>query len=126
MTLEMGMVNVDALDPDALGRWWCDRLDARVLFHEPGESLILHSPTAGVALAFQRADEPTPGRNRLHLDLQSADRVADVGRLVAAGAEHVGTHEAGGPDFGGMTWDVLRDPEGNLFCVADKLPHPDR
>jgi len=73
---------------------------------------------------FQRVDEPKTGKNRVHIDLLAGggpsvpldvqrERVAaEAARLVALGAERVeelaelGTH-----------WCVMRDPEGNEFCV---------
>jgi len=38
---------------------------------------------------FIRVPEPRAGKNRIHLDLISSDRRADVERAVAAGAVHV-------------------------------------
>ncbi len=39
-----------------------------------------------VTLAFQQVDDPTPGKNKVHLDLIADDIDAEVDRLVAAGA----------------------------------------
>ncbi|MFD0316657.1 VOC family protein [Streptomyces flavalbus] len=68
----------------------------------------------GRRLLFQRVPEPKTGKNRLHLDLHpGGDRRADeVARLRGLGASVLReVKEAGGE------WVVMRDPEGNEFCV---------
>ena len=37
-------------------------------------------------MAFQKVDDPTPGKNKIHVDLMADDLDAEVERLVAAGA----------------------------------------
>ena len=65
-------------------------------------------------LRYEEVPDPTPGKNKVHLDLHSADKEAEVKRLVSAGATELGRNSFG-PDF---DWVVLADPEGNAFCVA--------
>ena len=65
-------------------------------------------------LGFQRVDDPTPGKNRVHLDFSAADLDAEVARLVDLGATETARHGVGG----GFRWVVLADPDGNAFCVA--------
>ncbi len=64
-------------------------------------------------LFFIRVPEAKAVKNRVHVDLASDDRDAEVTRLVGIGARHVADH-----DEGGASWTVLHDPEGNEFCVA--------
>jgi predicted enzyme related to lactoylglutathione lyase len=59
--------------------------------------------------------DPTPGKNRVHLDFASADVEAEVARLVALGATETGRHSFG-EEF---RWVVLADPAGNAFCIAE-------
>ena len=66
-----------------------------------------------VVLAFQKVDDPTPGKNRIHLDLTTEDVQAEVDRLVAAGATFV--EHRGEESF---RWATMSDPHGNLFDVA--------
>jgi catechol-2,3-dioxygenase len=102
-------VAVDATDPARLGRWWAEVLGLRIL-HEEADDVVVGGggqPT----LHFTRSDQPTPGRNRLHLDLEPDDRDAEVERLVNMGARHV---DIGQDDHGRM---MLADPEGNEFRV---------
>lgn len=65
-------------------------------------------------LYFQKVPEPKTAKNRVHLDIHvEPDRKADeVARLMNLGAELTSTHDDRGP----LTY-VLRDPEGNEFCV---------
>lgn len=56
--------------------------------------------------------EEKAGKNRLHIDLVSDDRDAEVARPIALGARRVDVGQE--PD---ATWVVLADPEGNEFCV---------
>ncbi|MBC7289896.1 MAG: VOC family protein [Actinotalea sp.] len=111
-TLTIGMVTIDCVDPRALAAWWADRLQGRVAVDHDGEFVVV-MPPQGPHLGFQRVEHPTPGKNRLHLDLEALDRDDEVERLQLAGAQLVARHEM--PD---VAWVVLADPEGNHFCVS--------
>jgi hypothetical protein len=77
----------------------------------------------GPRLFFQTVPEPKVTKNRWHLDVEVTDRAqspaeraatiaAKVAALVALGATEIETiHEGGG------VFTVMRDPEGNEFCV---------
>ena len=65
-------------------------------------------------LAFQRVEDPTPGKNKAHLDVHTDDDLAaEVARWTDAGATSLGKRNAG--DF---FWVTLSDPDGNEFCIA--------
>ena len=53
---------------------------------------------------------PRLERNRIHLDIAAEDRAAEVKRLIGLGAMFW---------FEEAKFTVLRDPEGNQFCVTD-------
>jgi predicted enzyme related to lactoylglutathione lyase len=112
-TLEVSMVTFDCTDPETLAAWWAGALDGQVTVAAAGEFVTVTLAT-GLRLGFQKVPDPTPGKNRLHLDLHSQDKDRDAARLIAAGAVELGGRTAG-PDFG---WVVLADPDGNVFCVA--------
>jgi predicted enzyme related to lactoylglutathione lyase len=61
---------------------------------------------------FQRREKSRPDSYPIHLDFLADDRDAEIDRLISAGATAVETRHAGD-----RTWTVLRDPEGNPFCV---------
>ena len=65
-------------------------------------------------LYFQRVPEDKVAKNRVHLDIHvDADlKAAEVERLVGLGAQLIETHSDQGP----LTY-VMRDPEGNEFCL---------
>ena len=65
---------------------------------------------SGPTLFFQEVPEPKTAKNRLHLDLSSSGRLAEVDRLESLGAAVLAT-------FDDHT--VVADPEGNEFCVYD-------
>ena len=64
-------------------------------------------------LSFIKVPEGKTAKNRIHLDLMSADLDGEVQRLVTLGATQ-------GAKFneGGGQWITLTDPEGNEFDVA--------
>ncbi len=65
-------------------------------------------------LYFQQVPEGKVTKNRVHLDIHVTPegKESEVARLTGLGAELVGTHSDRGP-----TTYVLRDPEGNEFCL---------
>jgi hypothetical protein len=114
MSLELEQVVVDALDPVALGEWWATALGWIVVDGDPEEFEIRPAPDEVPGLLFARVPEPKSSKNRVHLDLTSQsldDQAAIVERLSAAGATRADIGQ------GEQTWVVMRDPEGNEFCV---------
>jgi len=65
-------------------------------------------------LYFQQVPEGKVAKNRVHLDVhvESEHKEAEVARLTGLGAQLVETHDDRGP----LTY-VMRDPEGNEFCL---------
>lgn len=115
MALTVEMITIDCADPDALSRWWSEALGGDVTALEPGEFVMLVRPE-GPRLGFQKVPDPTPGKNRMHLDFAAADAEAEVARLVSLGARETERHSFG-DDF---SWVVLADPEGNAFCIGSE------
>lgn len=115
---------VDADRPAALAGFWAAAVDgyavraydeaeiARLagLGLTPATDPVVMVDGPGPTLCFHLRAGPRPARNRVHLDLAAADRPAEVARLIGLGAALV--REGDG-------YTVLRDPEGNNFCVAD-------
>ncbi|NLG20878.1 MAG: VOC family protein [Actinomycetales bacterium] len=116
MTLTVGMMTTDTTDAEALGGWWAEQTGAEIAETNDGWFVIIRGGTLPVWLAFQKVEEVTPGKNRLHLDLSTeADLDAEVERLLAAGATLVARR--GDEHF---RWVTLADPQGNQFCVSGK------
>jgi hypothetical protein len=115
MTLKLGMVTVDTTDAESLGGWWAEQTGAEVFQTNDGWFVVLRGGGLPVLLAFQKVEDPTPGKNRLHLDLTAGDLDAEVDRLVGAGARLVARR--GDESF---RWATMADPDGNEFDVAEQ------
>jgi hypothetical protein len=116
---------IDADHPASLARFWAAAIDgyavrayddaeiarlaAKGLTPETDPYVLIDGP--GPIICCQRRDGPRLERNRIHLDLHTPDRKAEVARLTALGATFWYEHSH---------FTVLRDPEGNQFCVADE------
>jgi hypothetical protein len=136
-------VTFDAHDPEKLAVFWADALGYRVqsppdgfdTWHDFAESMgipleergkisaIVDPDGSGRRVLFLWVPESKVAKNRMHLDLNVADPTtsleerkasidAEVDRLINIGAMKIAEH--GGDD---QDWTVMRDPEGNEFCV---------
>jgi predicted enzyme related to lactoylglutathione lyase len=112
MALKTENITFDCTDPEKLADWWARAVGGQVNPVAPGFFVTVTRPE-GPGLAFQKVDDPTPGKNRVHIDFSAADMEAEVKRLVELGASETGTGS-----FGNFGWVVLADPDGNAFCVA--------
>lgn len=113
MTLKVEMITFDSSDPAKLAGWWAEHFEGTTHELLPGEFYAVARPE-GPRLGFQKVPDPTPGKNRVHLDFSAADVDGEVSRLTAAGATEVERHKIGD----NFRWVVLADPEGNAFCVV--------
>ena len=120
---------IDCADPVRLASFWCSVLDYEVQDDEDGvisigapdvpEGKSRPGPVPPT-LTFARVPEGKSVKNRLHLDVNPADREQDeeVRRLLDLGARHVDVGQTGDE-----SWVSLVDPEGNEFCVlAGRCP----
>ncbi|MCV7171780.1 VOC family protein [Mycobacterium manitobense] len=114
MALAVEMITFDCDDPDGLAQWWAQAVDGEVTPFAPGEFVVVIRPD-GPRLGFQRVPDPTPGKNRVHLDFTAGDMEAEVARLVGLGATETGRNNFGDE----FRWVTLADPAGNAFCVAE-------
>ncbi len=113
MTITIANVTFDCDDTLAVARFWSEAT-GRPLDPEPSEHFASITGADGApGWFFTKVPEAKAAKNRVHLDLSSADRDADVDRLVGLGATRLADH-----DEWGHRWTVLQDPEGNEFCVA--------
>jgi predicted enzyme related to lactoylglutathione lyase len=108
-------VSVDATDPAALARFYSAVLDLSVA--DKGDDWAQLAPSAPGAptVLFLRVPEgKAPVKNRIHLDLRVDDVAAATARCEALGATRITEGVLAGP----FTWQVMRDPEGNEFCLC--------
>ena len=137
-------VTFDACDPAALARFWGLALQyvdqppppgfsswdefaeaAGIPDEDRGDLASVVDPAGeGPRLLFQRVPEGKTAKNRVHLDVNAGgDRSADedtrrsrveqhAALLIGAGGSEVQRHQRH-DEF----WVVMRDPEGNEFCI---------
>jgi predicted enzyme related to lactoylglutathione lyase len=115
-------VTFDAREPRTLGRFWSE-VTSYSIAEERDDFVMLRAPDErGIRrILFFRVDDPTPGKNRMHVDLAARDAEAEIDRLLGLGAELVDAPTDGGPSWregNGTKWVVLQDPEGNEFCLG--------
>jgi predicted enzyme related to lactoylglutathione lyase len=99
---------IDCADAPALAGFWQQLLGGEVAVDEDGDAELNGGP---VRLDFLQVPEAKSVKNRLHLDLRSDDYDAAVRQAIDAGAS-LADDVYDGPEF-----QVLRDPEGNEFCI---------
>ncbi len=119
MGIEIGGVTIDCADPAKLAGFWTAALDYEVGTDIQGVFVFLVPrgtvPGEAEYVALQKVDEPKSSKNRVHIDLHTDDRLAEVERLVDLGATVLGEQSVPG-----FAWTVLADPEGNEFCVGSR------
>jgi hypothetical protein len=137
-------VTIDCADPHRLATFWAATLGYKIQDPPTGfstwqefliaqgvpesewnsASAIVDPEEKGARIFFQRVPEAKSAKNRLHLDVnvgggpgvalsdrrQRVDTAVE--QIVALGAAVVGPVEKHGE-----YWVVLRDPEGNEFCL---------
>ena len=121
MTCFVSHTTIDCTDAYALSVWWQGVLgyvEDPDDPNEPGhEECLIADPQTGHTLLFIEVPDPTPGKNKFHLDLRprEASQQEEVDRLLAYGATL--SADLRGKYGPGTGWVTLADPEGNLFCV---------
>src|SRR5258708_35475241 len=115
------VIVIDCSDLGRSGQFWADVLGYRACSEPSGayHSLIPENGE-GIEVLLQRVRDDKHGKNRLHLDLRTADLAAEVSRILGLGASLL-TDRPVVED--GWQWHILADPDGNEFCVL-QAPAP--
>jgi predicted enzyme related to lactoylglutathione lyase len=117
-------------DPRQLGRFWAfalgwpdEEIDPSLIdkFRAAGvgqpdlSGFHLTKPSDGgpPRFYFHRREKSRPAAYPIHLDFGTRDREAEVERLTQAGATIVETKQGTN-----LAFTIMRDPEGNPFCVG--------
>ena len=103
-------VTFDAVDALIAARFWASALGGELDPESTSDKAYVEAPGwGGPDLWFQRVPEPRTAKLRMHFDLRAPEGVAaEVERLTGLGATVA-------HDRGDLV--VMRDPEGNEFCV---------
>jgi predicted enzyme related to lactoylglutathione lyase len=111
----IGLV-LDCSDPQRLAEFWAPALDYVNLGDAGNYVVLFPNGRPGPKLLLQGVPEPKTIKNRMHLDIETADIETEATRLEGLGARRVRDdqlHEHG------TNWILMTDPEGNEFCVCD-------
>ena len=98
--------NVD--DIGAAAQFWAEALGRPVDRDHPGTRgnyVMLETPPDEISVQVQRVDH----ESRIHLDIETDDIAAEVGRLEGLGAT---------VDTRMERWVVMRAPSGQRFCIV--------
>ena len=97
-----------------VGHFWSEALGWPLVW-DRNEETAIQSTRGGYKITWGGPPlAPKVGKNRLHLDVAptaDGDQDAEVARLVSLGAKRA---DVGQGDVG---WEVMTDPDGNVFCV---------
>jgi catechol 2,3-dioxygenase-like lactoylglutathione lyase family enzyme len=119
--LHVGTVVVNVQDMGRAVAFWSAVLGyvPREQAWDPGFMMLVDPDGQGLPVSCQLAGGPPKEAARVHLDLYTAEQERHVARLTGLGAERVDDWPY--PDDADFI--VMRDPDGNEFCVID---HPGR
>jgi glyoxalase superfamily protein len=120
--MEITCVTVDCSDAARVAEFWNDALGGGGVAVSPdGSGAVCGAPSGGIYLEFVRVPEPKQGKNRVHLGCSAGtleELDAELVRLQSLGAS-IAWEETFPPDVAQRYRNVvLRDVEGNEFCLA--------
>ena len=116
MSLRVSEIVIDCADHGTVVDFWAAALGyRRRKINEQYVALVPPRPAevGRPALLFQKVPEPRTVKNRVHLDFATEVVTDEVSRLRNLGATVVAERS-----LGRLRWTVMRDPEGNEFCVS--------
>lgn len=126
MTVRFAQWTIDVTDTDRAARFWSSALGYDAHLGDDGHGrLVPRGTPAGTepTVWLQHVPQPTAEgvrrKNRTHPDLvtlDGGDVEAEVARLVSLGATRADVGQTGDEGFV-----VLRDPDGNEFCVLRRF-----
>jgi predicted enzyme related to lactoylglutathione lyase len=120
--LRLNHITFACEEPRRVAAFWTQLLDGYSA--EPsGDTYFVRGD--GPELFFKRMPKSPTIELPIHLDVNVPDREAELHRLLELGAKLVETKTRSVPDLS-ETWTVMRDPEGNGFCIQSPPNTPRR
>jgi predicted enzyme related to lactoylglutathione lyase len=124
--VDISCVTIDCHDPPQLAAFWATALGWDEVIADAGGAICRPAAGAtGLYLEFVRVTEDKVVKNRLHLGCgvgSLADLEAELTRLQRLGAS-LAWEEEFPPEVAARYRNVvLRDPEGNEFCLGAGTP----
>ena len=116
--LALANVTLDVNDMDRAVGFWTAALGYEVVRRDEHYAALEH-PTdrRRLRLGLQPTAETKRGANRMHLDLETDDMLAETKRLESIGGRRATDWPYPGDD---CNWIVMEDPDGNEFCVTER------
>src|SRR5262245_23117732 len=120
--MEIVCVTVDCHDPERVATFWNDAFGwGGVAAADDGTGAICGPPAGGLYLEFMRVPDEKIVKNRMHLGCTAGsldDLDVEIDRLSSLGAT-IAWEEEFAPNVAAAYRNVvLRDPEGNEFCLS--------
>jgi predicted enzyme related to lactoylglutathione lyase len=112
--LRLNHITFAAEDPERLAGFWAELLDEYSA--EPAGDQAWRAAGEGPALFFNRMEKSPTIELPIHVDVNVPDFEAERERLLGLGAKLVETKSHAIGELS-ETWTVMRDPEGNGFCI---------
>jgi predicted enzyme related to lactoylglutathione lyase len=116
MGVTVTCITVDCRDPRRVAEFWAEALGWRVAHVDDGGAIVEAPNRDEPYLEFIVVPEPKTLKNRVHLGLSTAELDEQIERLVSMGAE-VAWEKKFPPEWPYRNV-ILRDPEGNEFCLG--------
>jgi hypothetical protein len=104
-------VMIDCADVERMVSFWTGLLDVGVRHSDERFTWLEPQREGGWSLAFQQVPDPTPGKNKLHLDSACSDLEGLERRVAELGGRVVDRQQ-----IDGFEWWVFTDVEDNVFC----------
>ncbi|HEX8771736.1 MAG TPA: VOC family protein [Acidimicrobiales bacterium] len=94
--VKVGNVVINVGDYEMEKAFWSALLGVGVAREFPGFCWFEPQSKGGVSVALQQVSDPTPGRNRLHLDTAVEDMDTAQARIIELGGRHLEDHQVTG------------------------------
>jgi glyoxalase superfamily protein len=113
-------VTFDCAEPGALARFWAAVTGYSIIEEREDYAALAAPDQRGVRrILFFQVPEPKTEKSRMHVDLASREPESEIERLRSLGASLVDSADSPMWRTGhGTRWVVMRDPEGNEFCIG--------
>ncbi|HVT78555.1 MAG TPA: VOC family protein [Acidimicrobiales bacterium] len=105
---------VDCHDPDTLAAFWYGLLGGELMVWPQYGVVTLRAE--GITIDFVLVPDKKVVKNRLHLDIASTDPESAIERVVELGGTFADDFDLA------ERFTVMRDVEGNEFCVMHDMP----
>jgi predicted enzyme related to lactoylglutathione lyase len=108
-------------NPEELVEFWCKVLGVEAHPHDHSTEHIWLFPTPGESfkLGFQRVAKKLSESQEVHIDV-AVDDLEEAEMIVR---ENGGSHLRTFRTSGGFEWRILKDPQGNSFCIFRDAGH---